>query len=291
MIINRSFGDKVFDVFNYAFLSVLVVITLYPCWFVLVASISDPMKIFDGTLLLYPKGLSWEGYVNVINYSPLWTGYKNTLFYVAVGGFVSVALTAAAAFALTRKGIPGGKPLMLMIVFTMYFSGGLIPLFLVVRGLGLIDNRLAMIFPNAVAAYNLIITVSFFRSLPDTLEEAAKIYGANEYVVFFRIMLPLAKPIIAVISLYYLVAIWNDFFNPMIYFSNPSLYPLQLILRDILVLNNTSSVALDYSASTQAFAENIKYSIIVVSTIPVLCVYPFIQKYFVKGVMIGAIKG
>lgn len=293
MFYKKSLGERIFDFCNYLILGLLVVVTLYPCYYVLVASVSDPVKAFSSNgLLLYPKGFSLGSYLEVLKSEQIWLGYKNTIFYVAAGGLLSVFLTVTAAFGLTRKGLPGKNLLMFLIMFTMYFSGGLIPTYLVVKGVGLLDSPLSMILVNAVATYNLIITISYFRNMPESLEEAAKIDGAGDYTVLFRIMVPLAKPIIAVISLYYMVAIWNNFMTALIYLNDRKLFPLQMILREILIQNNTSQLAAVGTADdAQAYSENLKYATIVVSTVPILCVYPFIQKYFVKGVMIGAVKG
>lgn len=293
MFYKKSVGERIFDFCNYLILGLLVIITLYPCYYVLVASVSDPVKAFSSNgLLLYPKGFSLGSYLEVLKNEQIWIGYKNTIFYVAAGGLLSVFLTVTAAFGLTRKGLPGKNLLMFLIMFTMYFSGGLIPTYLVVKGVGLLDSPLSMILVNAVATYNLIITISYFRNMPESLEEAAKIDGADDYTVLFKIMVPLAKPIIAVISLYYMVAIWNNFMTALLYLNDRKLFPLQMILREILIQNNTSQLAAVGAADdSQAFSENLKYATIVVSTIPILCVYPFIQKYFVKGVMIGAVKG
>lgn len=293
MVYKKGIGERLFDIFNHVFLLLLVIVTLYPCYHVLVASVSNPVQLSaSGGMLLYPKGFNIGSYKEVMHSAQIWTGYRNTLIYVLAGGALSVILTIMAAFSLSRKVLPGKNVISFLIMFSMYFSGGLIPTFLVVKSLGLLDNMLAMILPNAIATYNLIITLSYFRSIPYTLEEAAKVDGANDYVVLFRIMLPLAKPIIAVISLYYLVAIWNDYFNAMIYLNDTSLFPLQLVLREILIQNSTSSIAASgVGEASQAYSENLKYATIVVSTVPILCLYPFLQKYFVKGVMIGAIKG
>ena len=293
MFYKKSKGELIFDICNHILMILLVVITLYPCYYVLVASVSDPVKAFSSNgLLLYPKGFSLSSYLEVIKSEQIWLGYRNTLLYVVCGGFLSVFLTVTAAFALTRKGLPGKNLLTFLILFTMYFHGGMIPTYLVVKSVGLLNSPLVMILINAVATYNLIITISYFRGLPESLEEAAKIDGAGDYTILFKIMIPLAKPIIAVITLYYAVAIWNDFMTSLIYLNDRKLLPLQMVLREILIQNNTNSVAATGTAEdAQAYAENLKYAIIVVSTVPILCVYPFIQKYFVKGVMIGAVKG
>lgn len=295
MYIKKSFGGKTFDVLNTLFLILLIVITLYPCYYVLVASVSNPVKIYEGSpLLLWPKDFAIYSYKQVIKDTQIWNGYRNTIFYVTCGTFLSVLLTTTAAFAASRKTLPGKNIIIFLIMFTMYFSGGLIPTYMVVSKLGLLNTPFAMILPQAVSTYNLIITLSYFRGMPESLVEAAKIDGASDFKVYSRIMVPLAKPIIAVISLYYAVAIWNNYFSALIYINDRNLYPLQLVLREILVQNDTTSSqgALNVSSiDSAAYAANIKYAIIVVSTVPILCLYPFIQKYFVKGVMIGAVKG
>lgn len=289
----KSSGEIVFDIFNYMLMVLLVIVTLYPCYYVVVASVSDPTRIYEGSgILLYPKGFAFNAYKDVLNYKQLWLSYGNTIFYVAAGDFLSVAVTVMTAFGLTRRDLPFRNFIMFAILFTMYFNGGLIPTYLVVKNVGLLDTRLAMILPGLVGTYNLIITISYFRGLPYELEEAAKIDGANDYTILLKVMMPLAKPIIAVIALYYMVSLWNNYFTAMIYLNKRSLYPLQLVLREILIQNDTNAVGSASNAGdAQSYAENLKYAVIVVSTIPILCVYPFIQRYFVKGVTIGAVKG
>ena len=290
----KSAGEWVFDSCNYLVMIGLIVITLYPCYYVLVASVSDPTRIYEGSgLHLYPKGFAMGAYKSVLSYSQLWISYANTILYVLAGGFLSTLVTVMTAFALTRRGLPFKNTIMMGILFTMYFSGGLIPTFLVVRSLQMVDTRWAVILVPLISTYNLIITISYFRGLPYELEEAAKIDGANDYRVLLQVMIPLAKPIIAVIALYYMVSLWNSYFNEMIYLTSRSKFPLQLVLREILIQNDTASVggAASNAGDVQSYAENLKFAVIVVSTIPILCVYPFIQKYFVKGVTLGAVKG
>ena len=292
MVCTKTFGEKVFDVLNHIILALLVVLTLYPCWYVLVASVSDPVLVSrEGSgLLMWPKGFDLFNYARVFDNIMIWSGYRNTLFYVLFGGALSLFLTITSAFALTRKGLPGRNTIMLLIIFTMYFSGGLIPTYLVVKHLHITDTIFAVFLPMAVSTYNLIITISYFKSIPPSLEEAAKIDGASDFKVLFAIMIPLAMPIIAVIALYYMVGIWNNYFQGLIYLNDRKLFPLQLILREILIQEDASMLAGSGATDTQAYAENIKYATIVVSTVPILLVYPFLQKYFVKGVMIGAVK-
>lgn len=293
MKFKKSAGEIVFDITNYTIMLIMIVVTLYPCYYVLIASVSDPVRIYEGNgILLFPKGFSTNAYADVLSYKQLWTSYANTIFYVAVGGFLSVVVTIMSAFSLTRRDLPFKNLIMFAILFTMYFSGGLIPTYLVVKSIGILDSRLAIILPALMSTYNLIITISYFKGLPYELEEAAKIDGASDYTILLKIMIPLAKPIIAVISLYYMVALWNEYFSAMIYLNKRSLYPLQLVLREILIQNDTASMgAASNAGDVQSYAENLKYAVIVVSTIPILCVYPYIQRFFVKGVTIGAVKG
>lgn len=291
MVYKKTLGDRVFNAANFIFMILIMLIMIYPCWYVLMASFSDPVAIYgNGGILLWPKKFGIYTYQEVLKNSQVWLGYRNTILYVACGGLLSLSLTISAAFCLTRRGLPGRNGILFLILFTMYFSGGLIPSYLVVRSLKLLDTPFAVLLPGAVSTYNLIITITYFRGLPYELEEAAKIDGAGDYTVLFRIMVPLATPIIAVIALYYMVGIWNNYFTPMLYLNKRSLFPLQLFLREILIQNNTASITASQSDSAQAYAENVKYAIIVVSTVPVMCIYPFLQRYFVKGIMIGAIK-
>lgn len=287
----RSVGEKIFDTCNTIFLLALVVVTLYPMYYVLVASVSDPMQIYKtGGLLMTPQGFNVENYVTALSYKPLWMGYRNTIFYVAAGGGLSVLLTVMGAFGMTRKGLPGRNGIMFAILFTMYFSGGLISTYMVIKELGILDTVWAVLLPGCISTYNLIVTISYFNGLPYELEEAAKIDGASDYSVLFKIMLPLAKPIIAVITLYYMVSIWNSYFGPMIYLNDANLKPLQVVLREILIQSEAESMA-GQGGATSAYAEGMKYAVIIIATIPILCIYPYIQKYFVKGVTIGAVKG
>lgn len=295
MKIKESIGGRIFDGFNLLLMLVLIIVTLYPCYYVLVASVSDPTQFYNGSpLVLWPRGFGVYSYQAVLKNSALWTSYRNTILYVVFGTAVSVLLTTSAAYSLSRKRLKGKNIVMLLITFTMYFSGGMIPTYLTVKSLGILNTPLAMILPNAVGVYNLIITLSYFKSIPESLEEAARIDGAGVFRIFWQIMLPLAIPIVAVICLYYAVGIWNDYMSGLLYITNKNLKPLQMVLRDILLQEggaasqNPADVA---STDEAAYAANIRYATIVVSTVPILCVYPFIQRYFIKGVMIGAIKG
>ena len=288
----RTNGEKIFAVFNYIVLALVMLCTLYPCLYVLFASLSDANAFYGNSgLLLRPAGFSMESFKAVFNNSMIWTGYANTLFYTVAGTTCSVIFTVIAAYCLSRKNLPGKNIIVMGMMFTMYFSGGMIPHFLVVRGLGLLDTRAAMIVPGLISTYNFIIVLTYFKGLPESLEEAAIIDGANEWTVLFKILLPLSKPVVSVIALYYLVGLWNNFMSALLYINTPSKYPLQLVLREILFQGKMTQDANVQVDDIKTSEETIKYAVMVVSTLPVLCVYPFIQRYFVKGVMIGAVKG
>lgn len=290
----RSTGEKIFAVFNAIILTILLVCTLYPCLYVVFAAFSDPMEFYrSGKLLIKPAGFSLASFKSVFQNNQIWIGYGNTIYYTVVGTTISVFFTVIAAYCLSRKNLPGKNFIVMAMMFTMYFGGGMIPNYLVVRTLGLLDTRGAMIIPHMINTYNFIIVLTYFKGIPESLEEAAVIDGANEFTVLFKILLPLSKPVVSVIALYYMVAIWNNFMSALLYINTPSKYPLQLILREILFQGAMDAQTGNASQidGAQANEETIKYAVMVVSTVPILCVYPFIQRYFVKGVMIGAVKG
>lgn len=288
----RTTGEKVFAFFNAIILTLLMLITLYPCLYVLFASLSDPLEFYrNGKFLLKPAGFSLESFKHVFDNSQIWVGYGNTIFYAVVGTFSSVFFTVMAAYCLSRKELPGKNIIIMGMVFTMYFAGGMIPNFLVVRSLHLLDTRAAMILPGLISTYNFIIVLTYFKGLPESLEEAAIIDGASEWTVLFKILLPLSKPVVSVIALYYAVGIWNNFMTALLYISSPGKYPLQLVLREILIEGSMQTKQAQQVNDAAVSEETIKYAVMVVSTVPILCVYPFIQRYFTKGVMIGAVKG
>ena len=294
MKIRRTRGEIIFGYVNVILLGGLCVVTLYPLLYVIFASLSDPMLLLSNKgLLLYPKGFNLEAYELVLKDPLLGTSYLNTLFYVIVGTALSVVLTIMGAYAFSRAGTMWATPLMFLVVFTMWFSGGMIPYYLLVRDLGMYNTRWAMIIPKAISTYNLIIMRTAFQSVPVSLEESARLDGANDFTIMTRVIVPLSVPTIAVITLFYSVSYWNAWFNGMLFLSNRLLYPLQLFLREILILSSTDSMSAgSLSQGDQvAIGETVKYATIVVATVPILLVYPFVQKYFVKGVMIGAIKG
>jgi putative aldouronate transport system permease protein len=298
MSIKKSTGEKVFGVFNTIILVLLMIICAYPLLYVLFASFSDPYKLMQHQgLLLKPLGFTLNGYSLVLQNSEIISGFLNTLIYVIAGTSLNLLLTSMSAYVLSRKDLYFGKPLMIMVTITMFFSGGLIPFFLQVQRLHLDNTRWAIILPSAISVWNLIVMKTSFRDIPDSLIESAKIDGANDFTILFRIVLPVSKATLAVIGLFCAVGFWNSWFNAMIFLRDRSKYPLQLLLREILISNDTRQMmngmpkGAGQFVKQDAYKDLIKYSTIVVSTLPILCVYPFVQKYFVKGVMIGSIKG
>ncbi|MDF2962971.1 MAG: carbohydrate transporter permease [Paenibacillus sp.] len=295
MVISRSKADKVFDVCSYVFLSMLLLTVLYPLYFVVISSISDPDMVNLGRVTLYPQGITMEGYNRIFADSAIWLGYRNSLMYTVLGTCLNVVLTLTAGYALSRSDLAGRNLFMLLIVFTMFFGGGLIPTYLLVKSLGLVNTIWAMILPNAVSAYNIIITRTYFQSsIPGELLEAAKIDGCSNSRFFLQIVLPLSLPIVAVMVLFSAVGHWNSYFQALIYLKDEQLQPLQIILRKILINNEASEHMVDglvNQAEVVKMAETMKYGIIIVSSLPVLVLYPFLQRYFLKGVMIGSLKG
>lgn len=293
MIIKKSIGEKIFDAGNIILMILLMVITLYPFLYVVFASLSNPFELMAHTgILLKPLGFSTAAYKAVIKNEMIVIGYRNTLFYVAVGTAYNILMTSLGAYVLSRRKFYWKKYIMAMVVFTMFFNGGLVPNFLLIKRLGMYNTFWAVIIPGAISTWNLFIMRTSFMSIPASLEESAKIDGANDIIVLIRIVLPLSLPVIAVMVLYYGVGHWNAWFNAMIYLKNRNLYPLQLVLREILILNDTKEmISSTVTNEREPVGEVVKYATIIVATLPILCVYPFLQKYFVKGVMIGALKG
>jgi putative aldouronate transport system permease protein len=290
----ESVEYKVFQFFNYTFLALLTFVTLYPMWHVLIGSISDGQELMTNRgLLFFPIGqANLDAYRSVSTNPNILIGYQNTLFILTVGVPLQVILTSLGAYVLSRKTFGLRNPVMFFITFTMFFSGGMIPLYLVVRDLGLINNLMSVVFPFAVSAYNLIIMRTSFLAIPESLEESARMDGASHFTIYSRIVMPLSKAVIAVMVLYYGVGIWNGWFWASVFIRSREVFPLQLILREILILNDLSSMTQGSANDDAAFlSEGIRYATIIVSTLPILTVYPFLQKYFAKGVMIGAIKG
>lgn len=289
----KSFGSVCYDVFSTLLLILLCLVMLYPMLYVLFASLSDGNLIMSHSgLLLRPLGFNFSAYKIVLSDERIFSGYTNTIIVMVTGLMLNMVLTCLGAYFLTRKNVYFQKHIMILITITMFINGGLIPTYLVVKNLGLLDSRLSLILPVAVNTYNLIIMKSGFASVPVSLEEAAKIDGANDVWVLIRVMIPLAMPTISVLILYYAVYHWNAWFNAMIYITNRELHPLQVILREILLKNqNQDNLSTAAMQNFESLSESIKYATIMVSVIPALCIYPFLQKYFTKGVMIGAVKG
>jgi putative aldouronate transport system permease protein len=292
----QSTGEKVFGVFNALLLVVLCVVTIYPLWHVLMASFSDPIVVFSrrGFFFSPIPPINFLGYKLVLENPNITTGFFNTIFYVVIGTLLSMFLTILGGYVLSRKGVYWNKLIMKIIVFTMYFQGGLIPFYLMVKNMGLMDNRWSIILPIAVNTFNLIIMRTAFYGVPDSMVESAKIDGASEWTVIWRIMVPLAQATVAVIALFYGVRMWNEWFNPSIFLSSKDKFPLQLILREILINNDTSgmrNVGVIGQTSQESYRLLVKYCTIIVGTVPILVVYPFLQRYFVKGIMIGGVKG
>jgi len=298
--VKESRSDKVFLWCNYIYLTIALVIVLYPLLYIISASISDPKFVSSGEMWLLPKGITFEGYARVFENTNIWIGYKNTIIYTVVGTLVNLMVTLPAAYALSRSDFVGRGFFMAMFMVTMFFSGGLVPSYLLVKDLGMVNSMWALILPGAASIWNIIVCRTFFQStIPKELQEAAHIDGCTNTRLFIRIVLPLSMPIIAVMALFYGVGHWNSYFSAMIYLNDSSKYPLQLFLRQILVLQEMAAQgggAIDTSSATAMnskaeIAALIKYAVIIVSTLPVIAIYPFLQRYFVQGVMIGSVKG
>ncbi len=291
-----SHGDKVFEVINCIFLGIVACIILYPLIYVVSASFSDAMSVTSGKMILWPVDLTLENYQEVFKNDNIMRGYRNSLIIMASGTALNLVMTILAAFPMSRRDLWGRNVLMKLMTFCMFFSGGLIPTYLLVgKTLGLMNNWLALILPGAISVYNMIIMRTYFStSIPYELHEAADIDGCTPFGTLIRIVLPLSGPIIAVIGLYYAVGHWNSYFSALLYINQENIQPLQLYLRKVLTANNAQALmemGADEAARAAMRAETIKYSVIVVSSVPMLIIYPFVQKFFVKGVMIGAVKG
>lgn len=291
---NMSMGDRLFNVINVMVMCLIALVILYPLYFVLIASITDPNIVNRGGILLYPKGLYLSGYKKILEYTPIWRGYWNSMIYTISGTTLNIILTISAGYVLSRRDLFGRNVIMFIFVFTMFFNGGLVPTYLTVSYLGILDTVWAMILPTAASVFNIILTRTFFQStIPDELLEAARIDGCSDFKFFFHIVLPLSKVIIAVMVLFYGVQHWNSFFEALIYLNTDTKYPLQIILRNLIIMNETSTEMITDPgtlAERQRTAEQLKYGIIVVASVPLLVLYPFLQKYFTQGVMIGSIK-
>ena len=292
--------DKLFLICNYIYVFLAFIIVAYPVIYMISASISDPKLVGSGEMWLWPKGITFEGYQRVFQNASIWTGYGNTILYTVVGTAVNLFVTLPAAYALSRKDFVGRNFFMGMFMVTMFFGGGLVPSYLLVKELGMIDSMWAIVIPSAASIWNIIVSRTFFQSsIPKELQEAAQIDGCTNMRLFIKIILPLSMPIIAVMALFYGVGNWNSYFSALIYLNDAAKYPLQLVLRQILVLQEMSAQGgAGMDASTASALNNkaeiaalVKYAVIIVATAPIIAIYPFLQRYFVQGVMIGSVKG
>lgn len=297
--IKETRRDRIFLACNYLFLFLALVIVAYPIIYILSASVSTPKYVSSGEMWLWPMGLTFEGYERVFRDPKIWTGYGNTILYTFAGTLVNLAVTIPAAYALSRKDFVGRNLFMGIFMVTMFFSGGLVPTYLLIKDLGMVNTMWALILPGATSVWNLIVCRTFFQSnIPKELQEAAEIDGCSNFRLFFQIVLPLSTSIIAVMALFFGVGHWNSYFSAMIYLNDDAKYPLQLVLRQILVLQEMSAQTGSIDAATATALNNraevaalVKYAVIIVATLPVIVVYPFLQRYFVQGVMIGSVKG
>lgn len=294
---HQSFSDKTFDVVNNILVGFITLIILYPLIFVISASISDPSAVSSGKMWLWPVDITLDGFRRVFNDGNIWLGYRNTIFYTLLGVVLHLFVLLPVSYALSRKEVIGKKYILWFILFTMLFNGGLIPTYLVVKNLGMLDTPWAIVIPGLVGAWSILVARTFFQSnIPDELVEAAKIDGASDFYIFRKIVLQLSLPIIAVMALFHGVSLWNQYFNALIYLSDRDMYPLQLFLRELLIINEVSVDGEGGAGATESLVDQvktaslIKYAVIIVSSLPLLIVYPFVQKFFVQGVLIGSVK-
>ncbi|WP_449600201.1 carbohydrate ABC transporter permease [Paenibacillus sp. Marseille-Q9583] len=292
--------DRIFLICIYTYVAIALLLVAYPILYIISASISDPKMVASGEMWLFPKGITFKGYEIVFQNSKIWTGYRNTILYTLLGTTINLVVTMPAAYALSRKDFVGRGFFMGMFMVTMFIGGGLVPTYMLVKGLGMVNTMWALVIPGAASIWNIIVSRTFFaNSIPAELQDAAQIDGATNIRLFLRIVLPLSMPIIAVMALFYGVGHWNSYFGAMIYLNDDAKYPLQLVLRQILVLQEMQSQVGGIIDATAAAAQNnkaeiaslVKYGVIIVSTLPIIAVYPFLQRYFVQGVMIGSVKG
>ncbi len=284
-------GDKVFYIIDYLFIAIMVCVTLYPFLFIISSSISDTGALQRGEVWLFPVGINFSTYKMVLADSNVWSGYYNTIWYVVVGTTINITMTLLTAYPLSRKTFSARNTLMMIIAFTMFFSGGLVPSYLLLKTLKMINTRWAIVIPAAISTWNLIILRTSFESIPESLHESAIIDGCPEWKILFKIYLPLSIPTMAVMVLFYAVGHWNSYFNAMIYLNDADKFPLQLWLREMLIMYDQNDILHDVNQGRDVIGQSVRYATIIVSTLPILMVYPFLQKYFMKGVMIGAIKG
>ncbi len=293
---HRRMADPLFGLITYGLIAVAIVLIVYPLYFIVIASISDPNLVQQGKVTLFPRGITFDGYLTIFGTSTIVRGFANSVLYTVVGTALSVTMILTGAYALSRKDMPGRNLFMILFVITMFFDGGMIARYLVVKELGMLNTMWAVVLPGAVGVWNLIIARTFLQqNLSPELREAAQLDGASDFRFFFGIAIPLSKPLIVLMVMIHLVANWNAFFDAMIYLNDESKYPLQLILRNVLIQSQASAsgmdmASMDSTAAAQKMGELLKYSMIVVSTIPLLIAFPFLQRHFIKGATLGALK-
>ncbi len=294
-VVKRSKEDLIFDLLNYIVLGAFLLIVLYPLYFIVIASFSDPSRVLSGDVILLPKDLDFSGYQKIFSDTSIWQGYYNTFVYTILGTVLNVVLTMGIGYPLSRNYFSGKKPIMIFLMITMYFGGGMVPTYLLVKDMGLRNTATIMIVMGAVSVFNVIITRSFLEAnIPTELEEAASIDGCSQFKFFFRMVLPLSGSIIAVLILYYGIWHWNDYMTGLIYLDDGEKYPLQLIIRSLLIQTQMEAndvASIESLSQRLKVAESIKYGVIIISSLPVLVLYPFLQKHFTKGVLVGAVKG
>lgn len=288
---NGGIGSRIFDFCNVLFMLCLAFITLYPMYNIFIVSISSAEHIYAGTVSFIPKGINFDAYRMVFKNDSIWRSFGNSILYTTVGTAINVVCSAMCAYPLSRKDFYGRGFFTVFVAVTMFISGGMIPSYLVVNQLHLINTMWAIVLPGAISTYNMIIMRTFFQNLPVSLQESAYLDGANDITILFKVVLPLSMPIIATMTLFYAVGHWNSYFNAMIYLNSKSKFPLQVLLREIVVAGNMADESSDLTSNINIIAINFKYAVIVITVVPILIVYPFLQKHFTKGVMIGAIKG
>ena len=291
MRVAKSKGDHLFYAINYFLVFLITASCLYPFVYILSASISDPFAVIRGDVFIFPKGINFVAYKNVFSSNELWYSYRNTLWYVVVGTAVNVFMTVLMAYPLSRKKFSGRKTINLFVVFTLFFSAPLVPTFLLVKSVGLMNSMWALVIPTAIDTFYLIIMRSFFEELPESIIEAAVIDGCNDLQILYKIVIFLSGPVIAVMILFYAVAHWNSYFGALLYLNDEKLYPVQMILRKILIGLDSNKMTGQAYERKDLISMGVRYATIIVTTVPILCIYPFLQKYFVTGVMIGSVKG
>lgn len=288
-------SDRIFDICNHLLMLFMLLVTAYPVLIVVSSSVSNPYSLMAGEIWLFPKGFTLDGYRAVFVHDEVWSGMMNSAIYTVAGTVINMILTVLAAYPLSRRDFTLRRPISLLFAFTMWFTGGMIPLYLLVRNLGIYNTRWAMLLPGAMSIWNMVIVRTYFQSnISGEILESAKIDGCDDFRYLASIALPLSLPALAVVTLYYLVAHWNQFFQAYLYLQNKELFPIQVVLRNILLLSQTDNMAVeasDAAATAQLMSEVLKYSLVVVASLPMIFVYPFVQKYFIKGIMVGAVKG